>query len=200
MRPLAALAALSEAELVERFRASGDGRFFEQLYLRVRRPVFAVCLRILRDPARAEDACHDAFLKAWERFATLEGDAFASWVRRIAANHCLNELRHERMARREMAASGEAAAPLPAPGPETSAAARDDLERAEAIVAALGDAQRRVFVLRHLDGMSYAEIAAATGLSGEAVRSHLQNARRNFRLAWEGRPAGGGVREGTSHG
>jgi RNA polymerase sigma-70 factor (ECF subfamily) len=178
----------SEAELVARFRRRGEGADFAALYRCSRRSVFAVCLHFLRDPAWAEDACHDAFVQAYERFSTLRGEQFAPWVRRIAGRHCLNLLRHRAVGRRlapEMA--GEAVTP----SGHAAVAARQELELAAQLIEALSPEQRRVFLLRHVEGLSYEEIAAATGHEIGSVRSYLQNARRNFRLRWEERVARG---------
>lgn len=185
---------LDEEQLVERFRSSGDNRFFEELYRRSRRRVFGVCLRILDDIQWAEDVCHDAFVRAYDRFTSFEGVYFSAWVRRIATNLALNGLRHRSVVERTSAeiwtstASGSA---------EERVVSAQQLDIAEDILERLEGHQRRVFLLRHLDDLSYEEIAAATGYSREQVRSYLQNARRNFRLEWERRT---GRREGATDG
>jgi RNA polymerase sigma-70 factor (ECF subfamily) len=174
----------SEAELVERFRATGDERWFAELYRLSRRRVFGVCMKILRDVDRAQDACHEAFLRAYERFGTLRGDGFSAWVCRIAANQSYDVLR--RQARAQEQAIEEVEAEL-ANGEaiERDAVTREDLTRAVEIVRALAPHQRVVFLLKHLEGSSYREIELLTGYSANEVRSFLQNARRNVRLAWE---------------
>jgi RNA polymerase sigma-70 factor (ECF subfamily) len=179
-----------EAELVERFRRVRDGESFEQLYRLSRRRVLQVCLHFLRDPASAEDACHDAFVQAYERFETLRGDRFGAWVRRIAANHCLNLLRRRATGRRlePALAATRVEAEASAHG---RVAARQGLRIAAELLSELSPHQRRVFLLRHVDGSSHEEIERLTGFSAEQVRSFLQNARRNFRLGWAARTAGG---------
>jgi RNA polymerase sigma-70 factor (ECF subfamily) len=175
----------TEAELVERFREHRDGSAFDALYRRCRREVFVVCLHFLRDPAWAEDACHDAFVQAFERFDSLRGERFEAWVRRIAANHCLNLLRRR--------ATGRRVEPLAAPELEAGAsahgraAARQELKLAVELLASLAPHQRQVFLLRHVEGSSHEEIERRTGFTAEQVRSFLQNARRNFRLGWAAR-------------
>jgi RNA polymerase sigma-70 factor (ECF subfamily) len=174
----------SDDELVARVRA-GEAAAFEPLYLRHRRRVLAVLLGLLREPAAADDLCHDAFVRAWRSIAGLRGE-FEPWVVRIASNLALNLLR-QRATHRRLAVEIE---PPPAePVPERAASARESGRLAAEILAALGAEQRRVLVLRYLDGLSHAEIVARTGFDEPAVRSHLQNGRRNFRLAWLRRTA-----------
>lgn len=186
--------ASEEAALVERFRASGDGQAFDQLYRRHRRSVLAVCQHYLSEPAAAEDACHDAFVRAWQRSDSLHGEAFLPWVRRIAVNICLNRIRHLAVGRRlapELAGRSSVAA-----GSEQRTIARQELELCAHIVRELPPGQRLVFLLRHSEGLKPREITESTGYSAEQVRSHLQNARRNFRLAWERLQGEGGERDG----
>lgn len=174
----------TEAELVERFRESGERRWFAQLYQRTRRRVFVACLRRVREPSRAEDLCHDAFVRAFHGFERFEGTAFCAWVCRIAVNLALNDLRHREVAAR---LAPEAVAPGTEERPDRRAVAREQLGTALEILDRLESHQRRVFLLRHLDGLSYVEIAERTGYDRGQVRSYLQNARRNFRIEWDRR-------------
>jgi len=190
------IAAASEEELVERFRATGEDCCFEELYRRSRRRVFGVCLRVVGDLSQAEDLCHDAFLRAFQGFGRFEGTTFASWVCRIGINLSLNALRRRSLAERAAREPEPAVVPASA---ERRLVSREALARAASIIEGLEPRQRRVFLLRHLDELSHAAIAARTGWSADEVRSFLQNARRNFRLAWE---AAEGERPGArvSHG
>ncbi|MDX1384059.1 MAG: sigma-70 family RNA polymerase sigma factor [Thermoanaerobaculia bacterium] len=175
----------TEADLVERFRRDRDRGCFDELYRRSRRRVFGCCLRVVGDLQRAEDLCHDAFVRAYERFDRFEGSAFTTWVCRIGINLSLNEVRHRRVveqARRQVAP--------PPPRPCTAEArllSREALSRASDIIEGLEPRQRKAFLLRHVDELSYDEIGQRTGWTTGQVRSYLQNARRNFRLAWRAR-------------
>lgn len=178
----------SESELVHRYRLTGDNRCFEELYNRTSMVVFGICLRYLRDPGRAEDLCHETFLRAYRDFDGFRGTAFRAWACRIARNLCLNEVRHAAVVRRF---TPELASPAhQKPAAEEALVGRERLEVARSIIRELSSDQRRVFLLRHLDGHSYREIAELTGFADNEVRSLLQNARRNFRIAWDRRRPG----------
>jgi RNA polymerase sigma-70 factor (ECF subfamily) len=181
MRRVDALSKLSEDDLVRRLKATGDGRIFEELYRRSRRRVFGVCFRILGDAAAAEDACHDAFVRAYQCLDSLRGTSFTAWVRRIATNCSYDELRRRRPEELTEAVPG----PVAGDQVEASAISRQELDRAIALIGSLEPHQRRVFLLRHLDCRSYGEIQHSTGFTAKQVKSYLQNARRNFHLAWQ---------------
>lgn len=179
--------ALSEQELVERFRTGGENRYFAELYRRERRRVYGVCLKFLREPAAAEDVCHEAFVRAFEGFGSLASNRFSAWVRRIAANLSINRIRS--MANAAQTLPGN----MPAAGPDPGrhAISRQELTAALDLIRTLGAEQRRAFVMFHLEGLSYEEIADRSGLPRGTVRSHLQNARRNLHLRWAGTPHAG---------
>ena len=184
-----------EAELVEAYRASGNARHFEALYKLARRRVFGICLKYLRDADRAEDATHEVFLKAYEQFPALQGIHFTAWVSRIAANLCLNRIRDEANASRLL----ETAAPVTATQAdgERLAIQAEETRMAHEVLRTLNPEQRRMLVLRYLDGYSHEQIERLTGFDTGQVRSHLQNGRRNFRIRWLDRTAG---RKGERHG
>ena len=70
-----------------------------------------------------------------------------------------------------------------APGPEERAERSELLARAEAAVAALPESARAIVVLRDVEGMSTAEVAAATGLTETVVKVRLFRARERLRAA-----------------
>lgn len=179
----ARLSLLAEGDLVERYRATRDDRLFEELYRRERRRVFAICRRFVRDDATAEDLCQEAFVRAYERFDTFEGTVFGSWVSGIAAHLSLNVLRSRRMVAektpvQQVGSAAEA---------ERLVIAREEIDLAFEILSSLSTDQRSALLLRHLDGLGHEEIASRIGCAEAAVRSILQNARRNFRIAWQRR-------------
>jgi len=174
---------LPDAELIAGFRTSGDARCFRGLYKRHRKRVFAVALHYLGDRSDAEDVCHDAFVRAFEHFPSLRGE-FGPWVRRIAANLAINLLRDRHTQRRLLACNRQQDT---APAADHQAHSEQALQEALAIIATLKSAQKQCLVLRQIDGLGYKEIACHTGMSLNEVRSHLQNARRNFNQAWNQR-------------
>lgn len=134
---------------------------------------------ILRDPVEAEDAVHDAGVQAWRHWADLRDEAKAdAWFDRIIVNECRGRLRRRRVT------------PLTLPDPpdgEAPDAYRAFVER-DALRGALArlDADHRIVViLRHLEGLTPAEIAERTGVREGTVKSRLHYALRELRAALE---------------
>jgi RNA polymerase sigma-70 factor, ECF subfamily len=162
-------------------RAAAD-RSFEELYRGHRADVFRAALRELGNVHDAEDVTQAAFVDAYR--AVLRGSEPRSpraWLLAIAAN--VRRRRYRTAQRRPREQPTDADFPLTAELPN---------ELARALAEALGELPpegRRVFVLRELGGLSYEEIADATGTSVGAVQMQLFRARRELRALLEPPPA-----------
>jgi RNA polymerase sigma-70 factor (ECF subfamily) len=153
--------------------------FVGESYVRAYR---TACL-ILHNPADAEDAVQEAFLRAWRfRAAVRDSDAMAPWLYRVLVNTCYSKLR------------GDGRSPRPAPGgdatlaalvtdtvsPEEMAVAGDVAATVRRALAGLPDVLRVVVVLRYFAGLSEKEIATAIRRRPGTVKSRLHEARRQL--------------------
>lgn len=163
--------------LVQRAQA-GDVPAFEQLYRDHVGRVYALCLRLSGDVARAEELTQDVFVRAWEKLESFRGEsAFGTWLHRLAVNVVLGERRSE--GRRAARLVEDEAAMSSAPTPRASEpGARLDLERA---IAALPPGARTVFVLHEVEGYGHGEIAEMTGRAEGTCKALLHRARKLLR-------------------
>jgi RNA polymerase sigma-70 factor (ECF subfamily) len=161
---------------------------FERLTDRRLLQAYRLATLVMRDPAEAEDAVHDAAVTAWTRFDELrDHDRFDAWFDRIVVNACRQRLR--RRVLRPVAVADPPEVPL-ADG-ATVRAERDVLRRA---LERLTPEHRAVVVLRHLEGYSTSEIAERTGEREGTVRSRLHYALRELRAAYDAASRGGDER------
>lgn len=177
-----------------RLAAGGDPDAFEVLVRRHNRRVYRTVRAVLRDEDEAEDAAQEAWVRAWSSLGGWSGTGFPAWLVRVAVNEALGRLR----ARRRWRGAGEGVLdtlPALAPSAEARAASRETLAAVEAVIEALPTSWRVAFVLRELEQLSTADVAATLGVSEEAVRLRLMRARRALRLAVgdEGVAAAGGA-------
>jgi len=145
------------------------------------RMVFRIACSVLRDPAEAEDATQETFLRALrygKKFARIEDPK--AWLARIAWRVAVER-------RRQAAWAGRVAEPLENEIPSTAAGTEQLLveqERSamlERLIAGLPDSLRDPLVLSALDELSPREVAAALGISEAAVRSRAFRARQILR-------------------
>jgi RNA polymerase sigma-70 factor (ECF subfamily) len=159
----------------------GDQAAFQELYEAHVGRVYAICLRLARDQAEAEEHTQDVFVRVWQRLATFrEESAFSTWLHRLAVNEVLQSRRAAgRRSARVMLAENPAtlesrsrAAPAPT----------SDLERA---IAGLPEGARAVFVLHDVEGYQHEEIARISGIAEGTSKAQLHRARRLLREALE---------------
>ncbi|MGE5091980.1 MAG: RNA polymerase sigma factor [Bacillota bacterium] len=160
----------------------GDEDAFGDLYRAHAGRIYALCLRLEADTARAEELTQDVFVHAWERLRTFRGEsAFGTWLHRLAVNVVLTSRRSAwRRTRRVITAEDpavfEQAIERPGPG------LRLDLDQA---IAALPAGARAIFVLHDVEGYQHGEIAALMGVAEGTSKTQLFRARRLLRKALE---------------
>jgi len=168
-----------------------DASRFENFVREYQDMVFATAVRLLGQPAEAEDVAQTVFLKAYGRFRELESSPTAAgWLKTVATNLCLNHLSRYR-ARWQFFSEIDAAAPegtpsfesrLPAaPEAEDEADERDRQAKLERALRQLPDHQRVPLVLFHFEDLSYQDIAAKLGISLAKVKSDIFRGREALR-------------------
>ncbi|MBF8255502.1 MAG: RNA polymerase ECF-type sigma factor [Anaerolineales bacterium] len=167
----------SDRLLVQRTRG-GDVNAFGELVQRYQTSVFSVCYRLLGD-AEAEDLAQEAFLRAFRRLASFDVERpFGPWMRRVAANLCLNTLQQRRPAPAELDDEADEVPGDPREMPELAGDRAEIAQRVRSGLLRLPDSYRAVIELRHYQDMSYDEIAATLGIGVGEVRTRLFRARR----------------------
>ncbi len=173
----------TDEQLMRRFQR-GEARAFETLMLRHRTPIHAFLLRLTGERTRAEDLTQETFLRLVKGAAGWEPRAAVrTWLYTIARNLAADAARRQVFRATEWldapAADGERPRYAPAatgPAPDQAAEAAELRPRLEAALAALPAEQREVFLLREHAGLSFAEIAGATGVNENTVKSRMRYA------------------------
>jgi RNA polymerase sigma-70 factor (ECF subfamily) len=158
-----------------------DGAF-EALVLAHQDRLFTIAWRIGGDRSDAEELVQDCFVRAYRALATypparIRELRLRGWLTTILLNAGRNRARVRRVPTTELVFE---------PGAEPGAdplARRDERETWARLLAALSPAQRTAVVLRHVDGLSYAEIADATGRPEGTVKAHVHRGLAALRTA-----------------
>jgi RNA polymerase sigma-70 factor (ECF subfamily) len=177
----------ADAQAVARVRA-GEPEAFRVLMERHGRAVHRLAYRMTANEQDAEDVVQECFLRAYRNLDHFEARSqFGSWLYRIAANCAYDALRARarRVARIEPGPAEDLSAEVAAdtPGPDRLAAGGEVRDRVRAALRRMSALERSAFTLRHLEGMTTAEIAQALGLQGEAAKQSVFRAVRKVREA-----------------
>lgn len=158
------------------FLKNGDLHAGAILYSRHKQAVYSFCLRMLRDPAAAQDAAQETFLKMISKIHSVQqGTTLKSWLFSVARNEVLMVLRRNKIVPMESLDDETEAY-----DPSTPLTVSMDSELREKVLAAIGTlkpAYREVYLLRETEGLSYEEIASVTGTTVSAVKSKLFKSR-----------------------
>ncbi|MGQ9662669.1 MAG: RNA polymerase sigma factor [Kiritimatiellia bacterium] len=181
----------SEKELLEAAQR-GDMEAFAELFETFRPTVQAVATRLV-GLADAGDVVMEAYLKAWQGLPGFRGaSSLKTWLFRIVSN-CAFDFLRVRESRKEQplpwqkdeeAGRGEEGAGT-TETPDTLLARSETVEVVKKAMLQLSQEHRIALELRYIEGLSYAEIAAATGVAIGTVMSRLFNGKRRLRVAVE---------------
>lgn len=166
-----------ERQLIARTRA-GDADAFGQLVTRYQSSVYSVCFRFMGEQRDAEDLTQDAFIRAYQRLHLYDDSRpFGPWLRRLAANLCLNALQRRVPVETEL---DPERLPESDSDPARAIVATETRTELDAAIQTLPSHYRLPLLLRHLHALSYAEIAQALNLPLSDVKSNLFRARKKL--------------------
>jgi RNA polymerase sigma factor (sigma-70 family) len=170
-------------EALARRAAAGSDAAFTALYERYHGPLLGYCRSILLNDEDAQDATQNALENALRSLPRREpGRPLRPWLYRIAHNEAINVVRR----RRPHAELTELDEPT-VPGPEVDSEHRVRLAQLVDDLRGLPERQRGALVMRELSGLSYDDIAIALGISNEAARRAVFDARSALHEAVDGR-------------
>ena len=183
-----------QPELPARLAHDLDGSF-EELVLVHQRLVYGLALRVVADPADAEEVAQDTFERAYHALAGYPAERVAAmrlrpWLATIALNLARNRLRRRPPPARPLE-DGDGR-PLAVAGPaaaEPAQVAERGQERDfwAGLLAGLPRPYREAVVLRHVEGLPYSEVAEVLGRPVGTVKTHVHRGVRQLRVMLERR-------------
>jgi RNA polymerase sigma-70 factor (ECF subfamily) len=172
----------------------GDANAFEKLVRAYDQNVLRMAFNLLHSEEDARDVYQEAFLRVYRNLAKFRFDcAFSTWLYRIVANLCLDQIR-KRKVRREEAPSVDTVAgevdrfqflaeERADVDPQRRLMSAEVGSRIQDVLARLTPRERIVFEMRHFQGMRLRSIGEALGVSEEAAKNCLFRATQKMRAA-----------------
>lgn len=167
--------AVTHDDALVRRAQDGDKSAFASLYQAHVGRVYAICLRMVANEARAVELTQQTFVRAWQRLDTFRSEsAFSSWLYRVAVNIVLVDLRTRRRRKARIEVTDDLTA-FDSPDGQLSLDTAMDLEQA---IQSLPPRARSVLVLHDLEGYRHHEIATMMDIAPGTSKAHLHRARQ----------------------
>ena len=168
---------------------------FETLVVEHQDRLYSIALRLLGDPRDAEEAAQDALVRAYRALAGYEAQRIHElrlrpWLATIVLNLCRSRLGRRAPARSALSLDAALPGELEprtdaARGPAETAARRDAANDWAGLLLTLPAPYRSAVVLRHVDGLSYPEVAAALERPEGTVKAQVHRGVALLRTAFE---------------
>jgi RNA polymerase sigma-70 factor (ECF subfamily) len=173
----------SDLKLIQRYQDHGDMEAIGDLFKRYTPQVFGLCLKYFKNTQDSEDAVMSIFELITKKLKKHDVQYFKSWLYTLSKNYCLEQLRK---ANRTLTKESEAKFMYSDQVYHPDSINQDvKLAKLKKCMHKLPDLQRECTELFYYKKHSYAEIALELKLSWSAVRSYIQNGRRNLKICIE---------------
>lgn len=163
--------------LVRRARL-GDKSAFAAIVDRHGAALYRYAFRVLDDRSGIEDVLQDTFIDAWRGLPSFRGDSsLRTWLFTLTRHRVSRQL--ARRSQLPQTGFDDAAAEIadPTADPAQLSLGRDLREALDDALRLLPDRQRSAWLLREVEGLSYAEVGIVLGVSPTVVRGLLERAR-----------------------
>ncbi|GAB6011339.1 RNA polymerase sigma factor [Viscerimonas tarda] len=174
----------TDEELLLRYKETGKTEYFGDLYNRYIPLVYGLCLKYLQDADKAQDAVMEIFENLLTKVSGYEIKVFKTWLYSVVKNHCFHLLKENK---REISIDFDSQF-MESDDVLTLLDEGTDDER-EAVLGKclekLPEPQRIAIAKFFYEEMSYVEVSEWTGYSLKAVKSYIQNGKRNLKICIE---------------
>lgn len=175
---------LTDNELVHLYKQTADLKILGDLYQRYMDLLYGVCLKYFKDREIAKDAVLNIFEELVGKLQKHEVENFKSWVYQVAKNHCLMQLRKDKKFTKAQIdpeiMQNEEIVHL-----NGELEKEENFKQLDYCLGQLGKEQRQVVELFYLQNKCYKEIVEETGIEWNAVRSYIQNGKRNLKICMD---------------
>lgn len=160
-----------------------DPDAFAELVNRYQKGIYNLAYRLTGERDEAQDLAQETFLRAYAALPSFQTDRrFSPWLYRIATNLCFDYLkRRGRLGTTPIEDFEAEGAEMPLPDwsmePARALERKETQEEVQAAILSLPEKYRAVVILRHIEGLSYSEMAEVLTLPLGTIKTHLYRAR-----------------------
>jgi len=176
---------LSDDDLLNEYRESGNAEYFGELYNRYIPLLYGVCLKYLGDADSAQDAVMEIFEHIFPKVLQYDIKTFRTWIHSVAKNFCLQTIRKETNTifvdfNSEIMESDDVLNLL-----NEEDADEDRQAALQGCIRKLPVEQQKAILRFFMEEMSYQDIVDNEGFTLNQVKSYIQNGKRNLKTCLE---------------
>lgn len=178
--------ALTDEQIIDKYKKTSDKTWVGELYKRYTRFVFLVSMKYLKNEERCQDAVMQIFEKLFIDFHKHKIEKFKPWLHTVTRNHCLILLRKDQsMLQKEKKFQAEQDLFMESED-ELHLDNKDENDKQlsclKQAISDLNQEQKVCIEMFYLQEKSYKEIADETGFPEKKVKSYIQNGKRNLKI------------------
>lgn len=178
---------LSDLDLIDKYKKTGDNEFLGELFERYTHFIFCVCLKYFRNEEKSKDAVMQIVEKLMVDLHKHEISNFKSWLHVVTKNFCLMQLRSEKnLDKRQDLLEKDAIEIMEIDNilhPDNANDLDIKIDILKEAINELDEDQKKCIDLFYLQDKSYAEVVEITGYTMNQVKSFIQNGKRNLKIS-----------------
>lgn len=177
---------LKDIDLIKRYLETRNAAYFDMLYNRYSSKIYAKCISMLRNEAKAQDATQEIFTKIFLNLSKFEEQSkFSTWVYSITYNFCIDLIRKNKKSRNlfsddELENTGEVLEEVPDHELLTM-----EVKRLKRVLEEMLEGDRAILLMKYNEEMSIFEIAEALNKSESAIKMRILRAKQKARSIYK---------------
>ncbi len=176
---------VSDEELIKKYLATQESRYFDQLYLKYSSKVFSKCISLLKNEAAAQDATQDIFLKIFLNLSKFGGKSkFSTWIYSITYNYCIDIIRKGKKEKNIFSEDIENAPDIAEEVPD-SALLEMEVKKLKVILDKIPVGDKAVLLMKYQDDMSIREISDSLDKSESAIKMKIKRAKHKVQKVYK---------------
>jgi RNA polymerase sigma-70 factor (ECF subfamily) len=175
---------LTDEDIVDRYNETHNGRYFDMLYNRYGKKVFAKSISLLQDRALAEDATQEIFVKILLNLSKFKGSSkFSTWVYSITYNYCIDYIRKQKKHR--VVADESHLVEEPIEEVSDKELLEIKIERLEVIMDNADSKDKAILMMKYMDNMSIKDMSGILNRSESAVKMSILRAKHRVKKIYK---------------